>query len=126
MHSQQFNNIISLPPEERYGYLVRKAAEYEEVWLISDEGLYPTLGESEDRPLIPVWPEEEFARLFVVDEWSSYTVEPMEINDFLKWLDTIFAKGYGVAGFPIPGKPGVVVTASDLKNHILYELSQYE
>lgn len=126
MHPDKINNILALSPEDRYDYLIAKAAEWEELWLIKDGDSYATMGESETQPLIPVWPEEAFARLFVVDEWSSYTVEPMEINDFLEWLDTIFAKGYGVAGFPIPGKPGVVVTASDLKNHILYELSQYE
>lgn len=126
MHPDKLLNVLNLPHEERYGYFIRKAAEYEEVWLIQDHGQYVTLGDPEAHIAIPVWPEREFAELMLTAEWKDYEAVCMEVHQFLDWLDTLRAKNYHVAGFPSSEWKSVLVPAAEMKNHLLYELQQYE
>jgi len=50
----------------------------------------------------------------------------MEVHNFINWLETLKEKGYGIAGFPSLELKAVVVTADEMKNHLIYELQQYE
>jgi len=126
MHPDKKVNILNLSPQDRYGYFIRKVADFEEVWLIKDNGQYVTLDDKEEQIAIPVWPEKEFAELMLTDDWKSYTVECKNIHDFVVWLETLEEEGYKIAGFPDIHLKGVVVTADVMKNHLLYELHQYE
>ncbi len=126
MHPDKHKNIFNLSPQDRYGYFIRKVADFEEVWLIHEKGQYVTLGENEEQIAIPVWPEKEFAKLMLMDDWKGYTVESMNVHDFVEWLDTLEGEGYKIAGFPGIDLKGVVVTADEMKNHIIYELQQSE
>lgn len=96
------------------------------MWLIQDNGQYVTLGDKEEQIAIPVWPEKEFAELMLTDDWEGYTVESMNVHDFVEWLDTSEEKGYKIAGFPDIDLKGVVVTGEEIKNHLIYEMQQYE
>ena len=126
MHPDKQNNVLNLSPQDRYGYFIRKVADFEEVWLLNKNGQYVTLGDSKEQISIPVWPEKEFAELMLTDEWKDYTVERRDVHDFLDWLDTLEKEGYKIAGFPDISLKGVVVTADEMKNHLIYELQQYE
>ena len=126
MHPDKQKNILNLSPQDKYGYFIRKVADFEEVWLIQENGHYVTLGDKEEQIIIPIWPEKEFAELMLTDDWKSYTVESMNVHDFVEWLDTLEEDGYKIAGFPDIALKGVVVTADEMKNHLIYELQQYE
>jgi hypothetical protein len=126
MHPDKQINILNLSPQDRYRYFIRKVADFEEVWLIHENGQYVTLGDKEEQIAIPVWPEKEFAELMLTDDWKTYTVENMDVHDFVEWLDTLEEEGNKVAGFPDIELKGVVVTADEMKNHLIYELQQYE
>lgn len=119
-------NIQNLSPQERYGYFIRKVADFEKVWLIHENGKYVTLGDTDEQFAIPVWPEKEFAELMLADDWKDYTVEGMEVHDFISWLDTLEEEGFKIACFPTGDLKGVVVSAEEMKNHLIYELQQYE
>jgi hypothetical protein len=126
MHPDKQKNILNLSPQDRYGYFIRKVADFEEVWLIHDNGQYLTLGAREEQIAIPVWPEKEFAELMLSDEWRDYAVQCIELHDFIEWLDTLKEDGYKIVGFPSSDLKGVVVSADELKNHLIYELQQYK
>jgi hypothetical protein len=53
-------------------------------------------------------------------------VESKDVHDFVGWLETLEEEGYKIAGFPDIDLNGVVVTANEMKNHLIYELQQYE
>ena len=126
MHPDKLRNIQNLSPQDRYGYFIRKVADFEEVWLIHDNGQYVTLGDKEEQIAIPVWPEKEFAEQVLTGDWKDYTAESKNVHDFVEWLDTLEEEGYKIAGFPGIDLKGVVVTADEMKNHLIYELQQYE
>jgi hypothetical protein len=126
MHPEKLRNIQNLSPQDRYGYFVRRVADFEQVWLIQDKGQHVTLGDKEEQLAIPVWPEKEFAEIMLADDWKEYTVMSMDVHDFIDWLDTLEEEGYVIAGFPSTDLNGVVVRAEEMKNHLIYELQQYE
>jgi hypothetical protein len=50
----------------------------------------------------------------------------MEVHDFINWLDRLEEDGYKIAGFPSTELKGVLVSADEMKNHLIYELQQFE
>ena len=126
MDPAKFTQILSLSPEERYDYFLRYAAEWEKVWLIQQNGKYVTLGDGQENIFVPVWPEKEFAEAMLQNDWNEYLPHMMETNEFLSWLDGLHEKGYSVAAFPSQDLQGVVVSARELKEHLLLEIQQYE
>lgn len=126
MHPEKQNNVLGLSSQDRYGYLIRKVADFEVVWLIHDNGQYVTVGDIEEQYAIPVWPEKEFAELMLTDDWKGYNVESKDVHDFVDWLDTLEQEGYKIAGFPNIDMKGVLVPAVEMKNHLIYELQKYE
>lgn len=126
MHPDKLKNIQLLSPQDRYGYLIRKVADTEEVWLIQYNGQYVTLGDNNEQVIIPVWPEKELAELLLTDDWKNCTLESIEVHDFIDWLDQLGQDKTKVAGFPMADLNAVVVDAEEMKNHLLYELHQYE
>jgi hypothetical protein len=126
MHPDKQKNILNLSPQERYGYFIRKVADFEEVWLIQDKGKYLTLADKDEQIVIPVWPEKEFAELMLTDDWKDHEVQCMNLHDFIDWLDRLDEERVKIAGFPSFNFNGVVVTANEMKNHLVYESEQYE
>lgn len=126
MNQQKINNIFALDSKERYGYLLRKVADFETIYLIVDnEDKYVMIG-SNDLSVIPVWPEKEFAELFLTDDWKEYKVVEYDIHDFMEWLTDLEKEKVDLAGFPNSDFNIVHISAVDMKNHLLFELSQYE
>ena len=126
MNQQKINNIFALDSKERYGYLLRKVADYETIYLNADnEDKHVMIG-SNDLSVISVWPEKEFAELFLTDDWKNYKVVEYDILDFMELLTDLEKEKVNLAGFPNSDFNTVHVSAMDMKNHLLFELSQYE
>lgn len=126
MHADKQKNILSLSPQERYGYFIRTVADWEQVWLIYvGEGVV-TLGGNDGSKVIPVWPEKEFAELMLTDGWEHGSVESVDVYTFIELLGDWEKEGCSIAGFPSVELNSVTVGAEEMKNHLLYELDQYE
>jgi hypothetical protein len=127
MNSHKHQNIFNLPAKERYGYFVRKVADFQTIWLIRDEEGIVMLGGDEDHSQsIPVWPEKEFASLLLTGDWESCRLEEMPLDEFLLWLDELQKESTQIATFPKEGLQSIVVNAEEMKAHLLHELEQYE
>jgi len=126
MNQQKIDNIFALEPKERYGYLIRKIADFETIYLIADnEDKYVMIG-SNGNNVLPVWPEKEFAELFLIDDWHEFKVVEYSVNEFMDFLDDLEKDEIKLAGFPNLDLHTIHVSAIDMKHHILYEISQYE
>lgn len=126
MNESKIKNVLALDSTERYGYLVRKVADFETIYLIADnEDQYVMIG-SNGVSVLPVWPEKEFAELFLSDDWKDYKVAEYSLIDFMGWLDDLENDKVELAGFPNLNFNTVHVSAIEMKNHLLYEISQYE
>ncbi|MFC5269893.1 DUF2750 domain-containing protein [Adhaeribacter terreus] len=126
MNQHKIDNIFALDSSERYGYLLRRVADFETIYLIADEEEnYVMLG-SEDGNVLPVWPEKEFASLFLTDDWSSCHIVEYKLSEFMDWLDDLAKDSVLIAGFPNLDLHTVHVSAIEMKNHLLFEMRQYE
>jgi len=126
MHSKQLESVFKLESKERYGYLIRKVADFEQIFLIAyKKGDYVTCG-TDGSKCIPVWPELEFAKEFLNSDWKKFKVVSVELDDFLEWLDKLESESYLIGGFPNQELNSIVVTPFDMKNHLIHECQQYE
>jgi hypothetical protein len=81
---------------------------------------------SNNDTVIPIWPEKGFAELFLIYERASYHLVTYEIRDFMDRLKKLEVKKIELAGFPNTELDAVHISAFDMKNHLLFELSPYE
>ncbi|SDH08666.1 DUF2750 domain-containing protein [Psychroflexus sediminis] len=126
MHAKQLENVFKLESKERYGYLIRKIADFEQVFLIADkEGNYVTCG-TLDKLIIPIWPEQQFALKFIKTEWKNCVVKMVELDKFMDWMDKLETENYLVGGFPNQKLNSIIVKPLELKKHLIFECRQYE
>ena len=126
MEKQRIKDILNLESKDRYDYLIRKVAEYEQVFLIGGgKGSYVTLGNNEVR-CIPVWPEFEIAKQFLVDDWQRHQIKMIKLESFLVWLDKLEDEVYLVAAFPNKDFKSITVRPHVLKKDLVAEIEQYE
>lgn len=75
--------------DENYALFILHALELGCVWALeSAEGfaLCPSV-ENEERDVLPMWSQPEFAELHAQDEWSAYKVVPISTEELLdEWL----------------------------------------
>lgn len=126
MHIKQLESVFNLESKERYGYLIRKVTDFEQVFLIADKkGDYVTC-ETDDEMIIPIWPELEFAQELIKTEWKNCVVKMVELIEFMKWLDKLESENYRVGGFPNQKLNSIIVKPIEIKNHLIFECQQYE
>jgi len=126
MHKKQLENVFNLNSKERYGYLIRKIADFEQVFLIADiNGDYVTCG-TDNEMIIPIWPELEFAQELIKTEWKNCIVKMVELTNFMNWMDNLETENYLIGGFPNQQLNSIIVKPTEIKNHILFECRQYE
>ncbi|GGD99771.1 DUF2750 domain-containing protein [Planktosalinus lacus] len=126
MNIKQLESVFKLESKLRYGYLIRKIADFEQVFLIADkDGNYVTCG-ADNEMIIPIWPELVFAQELIKIEWKNCIVKMVELKVFMKWMDKLEAENYFIGGFPNQKLNSIVVKPIEIKNHLIFECEQYE
>jgi len=126
MHIKQLESVFKLESKERYGYLIRKVADFEQVFLVANKkGNYVTCGNGKEK-IIPIWPELEFAQELIKIEWKKCVVKKVQLNDFIDWMDKLETDNYLVGGFPNQKLNSIVVKPVEIKNHLIFQCKQYE
>ncbi len=125
MHDKKIANVLSMSPEERLGYFVRKVSDFEEVWGLFDDGW--TTSETDDgAKVISFWPEQAFADKCAVEQWSSYLPKVISLSDFIeKWLPGMEKDGVLMGIFQTPENKAVVLAPSELLEMLNEELENY-
>ncbi|GHI01347.1 DUF2750 domain-containing protein [Neobacillus kokaensis] len=86
MNIKEVESVINQPPNLRYEYFIKKAADYEEVWGLYDDG-WATAQDDDGNTLIPIFPKKEFAEYCAVHEWNKFKAVPIDLYEFIdKWL----------------------------------------
>ena len=52
-------------------------------WVLDDDGIL-CYGDNDGNKYFPVWPEEEFANLCAIDDWSNAKPFAIELDEFLE------------------------------------------
>ena len=127
MHPDKVKNVLLLSVQERYNYMIRKVADFEEVWLIrNSDGLIQTVLLENEIESVPVWPEKEFAEQMLVNKWRNCSTQFMDIYEFMDWLDQLSVDNLLIAAFPLPNLDSIKIDPLEFKKHLKEECSQYE
>ena len=111
LSDEEYETVLALPGEERYGYLLRWVADWELVWSLAEDDGWALAGDNEGHELVPVWPHERFATVCATGNWADQRPRSIEVSDWLGlWLPGLAREGKLIAAFPTPGSQGVVVT----------------
>ncbi|MCT2561813.1 DUF2750 domain-containing protein [Chryseobacterium herbae] len=122
----KIENILKMSEDERYNYFVRKVADFEQIWGLSDNG-WALLGDDIGNQILPLWPEKEFAELCAVDQWKEHKAEPIELDNFIeKWVPGMTKDKILINIFLTPKAKGTVISPADLYSDLQDELEQYE
>lgn len=114
-------------PEYRYNYFVGKVAETEEIWGLWNKDGWATLGDNENRIVVPFWPEKEFALLCCTGEWSAYEPKSISLYDLMeKWLPGMQKDERLASVFLVPeNKTGSIIAPAILLEDLNDEARKY-
>ncbi|MBR9726619.1 DUF2750 domain-containing protein [Shewanella intestini] len=103
------SELLNLTPEARYDYLVEQVKATKQIWSLQDQdGCVMLTTEEED--CIPMWPDEETANLWAVDEWKECEALMIPLDEFQsRWVSGMEEDDLFIAVFPVQDDLGVVL-----------------
>lgn len=128
LHQPEIASVLALDGGRRYGYLLHKVADQEEIWSLATSGGWAlaALDDSPDQG-VPVWPHMEYARLCANGEWDGFEPRTISLGDWMtKWLPGMKRDGRKAIAFPTPTNVGVAVAPDRFLADLKAELDQYE
>ena len=127
LRHEELKAVLALPGAERYAYLIKRCAGWEEIWCLRDDRGVVTAGDGEGRMFIPIWPHAEYARACATGEWEGGKPTSIELDEWVQgWLSDLDARRYLVSAFPVPAGKGVAVEPGRLRRDLEAELALYE
>lgn len=126
MHPEKLRRVIAQSGDERFDYLVRKVADFEEIWGLTDDSWASCVDDS-GQTAVPLWPEADFAAACATGNWAGMRPKPIALADFLNnWIPGMERDNRLVAVFPIPSGKGLFVEADRLAEALEDGKKQYE
>ncbi|MCC4831242.1 DUF2750 domain-containing protein [Shewanella sp. 1_MG-2023] len=109
---------LNMTPEARYDYLVEQVKQEQQIWSLQDQDGCVMLT-TEDEDCIPMWPSEEAAKLWAVDEWRDCEPLSIPLNEFQeRWVGGMSEDDLFVAVFPVQEDLGVVIPPYELDSRL--------
>lgn len=124
LNEHQFKAVVALPAKERYGHFIKRVADSQEAWGLGSEGDWSLTSEA-DQIAFPLWPHPAYAEACATDAWSEASPESLSLEELMNILERLDADGLAVSVFPTPQGTGVVVTPTELRQHLEAELENY-
>ncbi|MBG9818389.1 DUF2750 domain-containing protein [Bacillus safensis] len=125
LNKKEFESTINLNLKKRYSYFIKKIADYEEVWSLSNEKGWVTSEDEDGRIQLHFWPTEEHAAYCAIDKWEGTVPEAIELEDFIEaWIPGMKSDGVGVSIF-YNNENSISVDVQKLKGDIEEELKNY-
>jgi len=107
--STNINELMQMPSEQRYAYLLKEVVSSKEVWILTDEHGCVMLN-SDDEDCVPVWPSQACAQYWASGDWSHCNPKAISLQDWLeRWTSGLEGDDVAVAVFPNPNEEGLVV-----------------
>jgi len=116
--SKSPKDASQMTPEARYDYFIEQAKEHKTLWTLQDNDGCVMLT-TEDEDCIPMWPSEETAKLWAVDDWKDCTTLPIPLDEWLeRWVPGMQDDDLFVAVFPVQEDLGVVTEPYEIEQRL--------
>ncbi|MBO2591974.1 DUF2750 domain-containing protein [Shewanella algae] len=110
--------FTGMTPEGRYDFLVEQVKEHKALWVLQDNDGCVMLT-TDDEDCIPVWPSEETASLWAVDDWQDCRPLSIGLAEWLeRWVPGMEDDELYVAVFPMLEDLGVVIPPHELEQRL--------
>jgi hypothetical protein len=127
MNDKEFQSVSALPGPERYAHFIRRVADFEEAWSLSNENGWVLAGDKDGRESAPVWPHAEYAAACATGAWGGCEPKAIPLGDWMdKWLPGLARDGRMVAVFMTPNDSGVPIQPEAMARDLEAELEWYE
>lgn len=122
----QIQETLARRPESRYKYFIRTVVTEEEVWGLADDEGWLMLEDDEDgTDVIAVFPNAEFAEIFrEKGGYEEFKVEPLDLFEFVEWLDDFEVEKMKVGVFPTPDFQCAVLPPGRLRDDFQAEFDK--
>lgn len=125
INDKQLASVLALPAKDRYQYLIKVVADWQEVWGLYSDG-WALAATEEGSMVFPIWPAKEYAEVCAKNEWAEYSPESFSLDDFIDGLlPKLDHDNVMVGVFYTPLDKGVVVSASLVAEDFERELERY-
>lgn len=127
MNQKEIDNVIALQPIDRYRYFIKKIADWEEFFTLTDENGDYALSELDNHELFPVWSAKEFAELCKTDGWEKYNIKKLSLDDLEgEIIEFITTKNCLINVFPVHSNTGFVVSLKEFIRDLNDELDKIQ
>jgi hypothetical protein len=97
---QEYQSVIELSAAERYAYFVKKVSDFQELWSLRNAEGWVLMADSDQRQLVPVWPNSRYARACATDHWRDCQPSMIGLDDWLeKWTPGVTSDDRGLPFF---------------------------
>jgi hypothetical protein len=126
VNDDEFDSVLGLRGNQRYGYFVKRAASHGELWGLRGSGGWVVSEDDEGNQHFPVGPHSRFAQACAAGPWAEEATVAIDIDEWVEaWLPNLHRDGMRLAVFQTPGDQGVSVTPERLRQDLDDELSQF-
>ena len=127
MNQAQFDQVVSLPAEDRYSHFVSKAADWRQLWTLKGADGFVLSGDDSSQQCVPIWPHPDYAAALAKGSWSDCSPAEIELEAFMsRWIPGMIKDNRMVAVFPTPEEKAIVIDPQRLHEDLSAELEQYE
>lgn len=126
LNKKEVDAIINLDANKRYEYSIKRIADFETVWVLSDKDGFRTYTDGTGNIIFPIWPFKEFALLCCENEYADCHPEELQLSEFMEDCISDFKKsGYKLSILPLPSGKGAVVEIDVFTEVMNKELDKY-
>jgi|GEM_PF-351043 len=126
LRSEEFEAVVERPASERYAYLVKRCADWEEVRGLRDNQGWVTAEDDKGRMLMPIWPHADYTRACAMGSWEKAAPASIELDEWVEgWLSEFETRGHPSV-FPVPSDHGVAADPERIRFDLKAELALYE
>lgn len=127
MTDKEFQAVSALPGPKRYAHFIKRVADHEEVWSLSNRDGWVLAGDKEGREFALVWPHAEYAMACATGAWADCEPKAIPLDEWMeKWLPGLARDDRMIAVFMTPKDSGVSITSEAMARDLEAELECYE
>lgn len=116
--AKSMSDLLNMTPEARYDYMVEQVKIHKIIWTLQDSDGCVMLT-TEDEDCIPMWPSEEIATLWAVDDWKDCQPLAIPLDEFQqRWVSGMEDDDLFVAVCPIQEDLGVVIPPFEIDQRL--------
>jgi len=124
--NKEIEAVSQLEAFQRYEYFIKRVADSERMYTLVDDNGNFAIADVESSTVLSVWSASEFAENNAVDEWGSFSVKEITLEEFEEdIIDMIEENNWLISVFSIKGKSGFVVDINEFAKDLSAEMQKY-